>query len=70
MNLLRWLKRFLQTKAAMRSGGRHPNRRKTRLELDPLEERLVLSWGAVPPASITLPTAPEVLTLNAPRKPL
>src|SRR5262245_54368084 len=38
--------------------------RARRLSLETLEDRLALSWAAVPPASITPPFSPTVVTLD------
>src|SRR5262245_48062427 len=36
-----------------------------RLSMEPLEERLALTWAGVPPTSISVPTSAVAVTLNS-----
>jgi hypothetical protein len=42
-----------------------PDHLRTRLRLEPLEDRLTPSWGGVPPSVVPVPTAFTPVTLNA-----
>lgn len=52
--MLKALRQFWQTRKRNRPQGHSP--RRTRLAVEALEDRLALSWSAIPPAAITVPS--------------
>jgi hypothetical protein len=57
-----WLWRQNDRQPTTARSARKPQTR--RLEVESLEERLVMSWGSVPPSAIRPPTAPGQVLLN------